>query len=519
MADNVTLNAGSGGDTIAADDVGPGVKHQLVKIEYGTDGVATMVNGSNPLPVDVSDSATRDLGKVDIAAFDVELPAGTQNIGDVDVATIAAGDNNIGNVDIVTTPQDNVVSTNNSTTSTLGISGVYTGTGDDVAAYASVSVMLDASHDSATDGMTFQFSTDNTNWDDTYPFTYTAADGARRFQFPVTGQYFRIVYTNGGTGQTHFRVQTILHGQSIQSTIHRMSSNVDPDRSAQLVKSCILAQQVGTGDFIPVQSTAAGNFKIAIEEYDGVPAGGGVESGALRVTLANDSTGLLSVDDNGGNLSIDLGGTAATLNTGAVDAGTQRVTLATDVALPAGTNNIGDVDIVTMPNVTLATGTNTNEVVGDVAHDAPVAGNPVLIAGEARTTNGTAVGDGDAVRLMCDDQGRVITSPHSPRDLVNIQQTNLPNTTETTIVTAAASTFHDLVGLTVHNGAAALNQVTIRDSTAGTTRFVLQLAADGGGTVLTPCVPIPQATVNNNWTAQASVSGDVDITAIYIKRT
>lgn len=34
------------------------------------------------------------------------LPAGTNNIGDVDVASIAAGDNNIGNVDIVTVPAD-----------------------------------------------------------------------------------------------------------------------------------------------------------------------------------------------------------------------------------------------------------------------------------------------------------------------------------------------------------------------------------------------------------------------------
>lgn len=36
--------------------------------------------------------------------------------------------------------------------------------------------------------------------------------------------------------------------------------------------------------------------------------------------------------------------------TGLVGATTQRVTLATDVGLPAGTNNIGDVDIATLPN-------------------------------------------------------------------------------------------------------------------------------------------------------------------------
>jgi hypothetical protein len=54
VADNTVLNAGSGGDTIATDDIG-GVKHQRVKVEFGVDGAATDVSLSNPLPVDVVD--------------------------------------------------------------------------------------------------------------------------------------------------------------------------------------------------------------------------------------------------------------------------------------------------------------------------------------------------------------------------------------------------------------------------------------------------------------------------------
>ena len=52
MADNVTLDPGVGGDIIAADEVAA-VKHQQVKIEFGTDGVATAVSASNPLPIAV----------------------------------------------------------------------------------------------------------------------------------------------------------------------------------------------------------------------------------------------------------------------------------------------------------------------------------------------------------------------------------------------------------------------------------------------------------------------------------
>lgn len=50
MADNITLNAGSGGAVVAADDIGS-VWHQRVKVEFGADGSATDVSQANPLPV------------------------------------------------------------------------------------------------------------------------------------------------------------------------------------------------------------------------------------------------------------------------------------------------------------------------------------------------------------------------------------------------------------------------------------------------------------------------------------
>ena len=50
MADNTTLNAGTGGDVIASDDIG-GVKYQRVKPAWGVDGAAVDVSEANPLPV------------------------------------------------------------------------------------------------------------------------------------------------------------------------------------------------------------------------------------------------------------------------------------------------------------------------------------------------------------------------------------------------------------------------------------------------------------------------------------
>lgn len=52
---------------------------------------------------------------------------------------------------------------------------------------------------------------------------------------------------------------------------------------------------------------ASGNTRIT---WDGTapPIGAGTEAAALRVTMATDSTGLLSVDDNGGSLTTDFSG-------------------------------------------------------------------------------------------------------------------------------------------------------------------------------------------------------------------
>ena len=62
MADNTTLNSGSGGDTIASDDIG-GVKHQRVKLSVGADGSA-----SDAIPVsaglDTTGAAVQAVGVV-----------------------------------------------------------------------------------------------------------------------------------------------------------------------------------------------------------------------------------------------------------------------------------------------------------------------------------------------------------------------------------------------------------------------------------------------------------------------
>jgi zona occludens toxin (predicted ATPase) len=49
MADNITINSGSGGPVVAADDVSS-VFYQRVKLSVGADGSATDVSSAAPLP-------------------------------------------------------------------------------------------------------------------------------------------------------------------------------------------------------------------------------------------------------------------------------------------------------------------------------------------------------------------------------------------------------------------------------------------------------------------------------------
>ena len=355
MPDNTQLNTNAtAGDIIATDDIA-GVKHQRVKVQHGADGSATDVSSASPLPVDgsgvtqpvsaaalplPSGAATSakqladghnvaNAGAFAVQADSVIPGVGATNLGKAEDAVHASGDVGIMTLGVRTdTPASTAadgdyapllmseegalwtenlpseVDAGNSSTSTLGIGAAFTGTGVDLLDHQAVTVMIDASHDSATDGMQFQFSSDNVNWDVSFDFTLTA-NGGRTFQFGVYAQYFRVVYTNGGTGQTHFRCQTLLHHETTLTTIHRLVDDASPDRSAEITKAAIIAQAAGSGDFVPVQATATGNFKISLEEVDGAIAGGGTEAAALRVTMANDSTGLLSVDDNGGSLTVD----------------------------------------------------------------------------------------------------------------------------------------------------------------------------------------------------------------------
>lgn len=148
------------------------------------------------------------------------------------------------------------------------------------------------------------------------------------------------------------------------------------------------------------------------------------------------------------------------------------------------------------------------KVIGNVAHDAVDSGNPIKVGGKARTTNPTAVADGDRVDASFDDVGRQLVVAGQSRDLITDNTVTITSSTaETTILSAVASTFLDVTSIIVANTSATPARVDFRDDTAGTVRLSLYVpAGDMRGVVFSR--PRPQTAVNKNWTAQSSASVD-----------
>jgi hypothetical protein len=232
---------------------------------------------------------------------------------------------------------------------------------------------------------------------------------------------------------------------------------------------------VTDGDMGVIGITAERAMKVAIASggiagiaEDSASAGG--EEGIMVLAVRRDTAAVGSGTD----------GDFSTLNVNAT--GRLYTSTTVDAALPAGTNNIGDVDVLTLPNVTLAAGTNTNEVVGDAAHGAAVAGNPLLTGLEGRSTAPTAVDDGDVVRALATLLGKQVVLPYAlPANTETYASAAaVTDTADDEVFAAVASTRHYVTGIQVFNGHATTGtEVVIKDGS--TVKWRGYAYAAGGG--------------------------------------
>lgn len=124
-----------------------------------------------------------------------------------------------------------------------------------------------------------------------------------------------------------------VDGSGVTQPVSAASLPLPTGAATAANQSTIIGHVDGIEGLLTTIDADTGNLPtIETNTNFGTVTGGGTETGALRVTIANNSTGVVSVDDNGGSLTVD---------------GTVTANLA------AGTNNIGDVDVAS-----IAAGTN-----------------------------------------------------------------------------------------------------------------------------------------------------------------
>ncbi len=537
MSEGVELNLGSGGDTIAADDI-DGHKFQRIKLIHGADGVNIGdVSATNPFPIDIVfvGGATEDM------ATQTTLAAVASSVAAIDAGQLAAGHTVVIASGTISLPADAATQTTLATLLTsakfdtvFGTSAWTLGTGvrdattqrvtiatNDLVPISVASLPLPSGAATAANITNVFGSSAWTLGTGVRDATTQRVTIATNDSVPVTGT----VTVDAGTDTSTAALLTSAKFDTVFGTSAWTLGTGVRDATTQRVT-------IATNDSVPVTgtvivdagtdtSTAALLTSAKFDTVFGTSAwtlGTGVRDATTqRVTIAtNDvvpisaaSLPLPSGAATALNITDVFGSTTWTLGTGTRDAATQRVTIATNDVVPVSYSTgtfIVDGSAVDHP------------VEGVDVHGLTATGQPLPGGAEARTTLPAAVDSADAVRLIADDYGRQIMLPQAPRDLVTKARLILSaDETETNLLGQVASVFHDLSSITLSNSGSTASTVTIRDDTGGTPVLEFHLAASGGGAVVNFPVPLPQGFVNDNWTAQcAGSTTSVHISAVFI---
>ncbi len=258
----------------------------------------------------------------------------------------------------------------------------------------------------------------------------------------------------------------------------------------------------------PVSGTVTANLSatdnavldvIEVNTSYGDSVGGGTEAAALRVTIANNSTGLVSIDDGGGAITVD--GTV-TANLSATDNAVLDAIVAAQ--LPDGHNVTVDnasltVDLGANNDVTIDAGAVTSLALIDnpiVAHDAVATGSTGVNMSGARATNSvegiTQVANADATRIQADLNGVLISRPHTTLEEIlsaRVADTGGTSTAFAGFGAGGAGIHNYVTSIHVYNSSATSGTVDIRDGTAGAVIYTCAAPTLGGMTIAFP-VPL-----------------------------
>ena len=181
------------------------------------------------------------------------------------------------------------------------------------------------------------------------------------------------------SGATDLSLYTACVASGTTSADFPINETLNEYSLAKLTRSVITGEtSAGGGGFVNVKVTPSGSLTIALGDIDGV-SGQETMANSLPVVIASDQSAI-PISDDGGSITVDgtvaatqsgtwninnITGTVSlptgaatettlsTLNGKVTACNTGAVTISS--ALPAGTNNIGDVDVASLPAVVDAT--------------------------------------------------------------------------------------------------------------------------------------------------------------------
>ena len=144
----------------------------------------------------------------------------------------------------------------------------------------------------------------------------------------------------------------------------------------------------------------------------------------------------------------------------------------------------------------------------------------IVTGGQARTTNPTALLNGQEIQPIFDDVGRQLTWPFQVRDLYATAAATLTTGTAATLLAAGgAGVFNDLVHISfANNSTVAGNTAQVQLLQNGTVMKTVQVP-NGNTLSIDFTYPLPQATAATVWTVDMEdITGStVNINAIFIQ--
>jgi hypothetical protein len=257
----------------------------------------------------------------------------------------------------VTALSATLVSAGNSSTTTLSSNATFTGASQDCSGYSQVSVLVFADVASATNGLSVQVSSNGSNWDDVQTRT-VAAGTATHMAIGLSARYCRVVYTNGSSAQSAFRLSTTLLSTPYVGTTTEVDAVPVTGDQALLTQAVMVGKTTaGGGAYVAAKVNPSGSLSADVSGSTVQLTAGSAAIGSVTVTSAPTTAitaaslplpsgaatsalqggGLPAALGAGGGLKVDGSGTALPVSgTVTANIGTSG-SLALDATLTGGT--------------------------------------------------------------------------------------------------------------------------------------------------------------------------------------